>query len=73
VIDIDQVVGGIGEERLPTMGAGPSRGRVGRRDELGLPERLEILTEFPISAADKIMRRALRDMIEAKLRREMSV
>lgn len=28
--DIDQVVGGIGEERLPTMGSGPARCRIGR-------------------------------------------
>jgi 2,3-dihydroxybenzoate-AMP ligase len=35
-----------------------------------LPERLEILPEFPISPAGKIMRRTLREMIEAKLRSE---
>jgi len=38
-----------------------------------LPERLEILPEFPISAAGKIMRRTLREMIEAKLQGEISV
>ncbi len=32
-----------------------------------LPERLEILDEFPVSPAGKILRRTLRDMIEAKL------
>lgn len=35
-----------------------------------LPERLEILDEFPISPAGKILRRTLRDMIEAKLAEE---
>jgi 2,3-dihydroxybenzoate-AMP ligase len=35
-----------------------------------LPERLELLAEFPVSGAGKIMRRALREIIEAKLRRE---
>ena len=35
-----------------------------------LPERLEILPEFPISPAGKIMRRTLREMIETKLRSE---
>ena len=29
------IVGGIGEEGLPAMGCGPSRCRIGRRDELG--------------------------------------
>jgi len=38
-----------------------------------LPERLEILPEFPISAAGKILRRTLREMIEAKLQGEISV
>ena len=32
-----------------------------------LPERLEVLNEFPISPAGKILRRNLREMIEAKL------
>lgn len=32
-----------------------------------LPERLEILPEFPVSGAGKIMRRTLREMIEVKL------
>ena len=32
-----------------------------------LPERLEILPEFPVSGAGKIMRRTLREMVEAKL------
>ncbi|TAN55064.1 MAG: (2,3-dihydroxybenzoyl)adenylate synthase [Rhodospirillales bacterium] len=32
-----------------------------------LPERLEVLDEFPVSPAGKILRRTLRDMIEAKL------
>jgi 2,3-dihydroxybenzoate-AMP ligase len=35
-----------------------------------LPERLEVLEEFPISPAGKILRRTLRDMIEAKLAEE---
>ncbi|CAA6603965.1 2,3-dihydroxybenzoate-AMP ligase [Rhodospirillaceae bacterium LM-1] len=35
-----------------------------------LPERLEVLDEFPISPAGKILRRTLRDMIEAKLAQE---
>jgi 2,3-dihydroxybenzoate-AMP ligase len=35
-----------------------------------LPERLELLAEFPVSGAAKIMRRTLREIIEAKLRRE---
>ena len=35
-----------------------------------LPERLELLPEFPVSGAGKIMRRTLREMIEAKLRNE---
>ena len=38
-----------------------------------LPERLEIVPEFPISAAGKIMRRTLREMIEAKLQNETPV
>jgi len=37
-----------------------------------LPERLEILPELPVSAAGKIMRRALRELIEAKLKKEQS-
>ena len=32
-----------------------------------LPERLEIVTEFPLSAAGKILRRDLREMIAAKI------
>jgi len=35
-----------------------------------LPERLELLPEFPVSGAGKIMRRTLREIIEAKLRSE---
>jgi 2,3-dihydroxybenzoate-AMP ligase len=35
-----------------------------------LPERLELLPEFPVSGAGKIMRRTLREMIEAQLKRE---
>ncbi len=35
-----------------------------------LPERLELLSEFPISPAGKILRRNLREMIEAKLATE---
>jgi 2,3-dihydroxybenzoate-AMP ligase len=35
-----------------------------------LPERLEILPEFPVSGAGKILRRTLREMIETKLRSE---
>jgi 2,3-dihydroxybenzoate-AMP ligase len=37
-----------------------------------LPERLEILREFPISPAGKIIRGTLREMIETKLRSENS-
>jgi 2,3-dihydroxybenzoate-AMP ligase len=37
-----------------------------------LPERLEILPEFPVSGAGKILRRTLREMIETKLRNEQS-
>jgi hypothetical protein len=33
VIEIDQVVGRVGEEGLPTVGAGPARRRISRRDE----------------------------------------
>ncbi|HMN72554.1 MAG TPA: AMP-binding protein [Rhodoblastus sp.] len=35
-----------------------------------LPERLEILPDFPISPAGKILRRNLREMVEAKLAEE---
>ncbi len=35
-----------------------------------LPERLEILSEFPVSPAGKILRRSLRERIEAELARE---
>ncbi|MCB1522915.1 MAG: 2,3-dihydroxybenzoate-AMP ligase, partial [Rhodoblastus sp.] len=35
-----------------------------------LPERLEIVPEFPISPAGKILRRTLREMIEEKLAAE---
>ena len=35
VADIDQIIGGISGEDLPAMGSGPSRCRIGRRDELG--------------------------------------
>jgi 2,3-dihydroxybenzoate-AMP ligase len=35
-----------------------------------LPERLELLPELPVSGAGKIMRRTLREIIEAKLRSE---
>ena len=35
-----------------------------------LPERLEVLPEFPISPAGKILRRTLREMIEEKLAAE---
>ena len=34
VLDIDQIVGGVSEEGLSTMGSGPARLRIGRRDEL---------------------------------------
>ena len=37
-----------------------------------LPERLEIVNEFPISPAGKILRRELRRMVEAKLTAESS-
>jgi len=37
-----------------------------------LPERLEILSELPVSGAGKILRRTLREMIETKLRNEQS-
>jgi hypothetical protein len=32
--EVDQVAGGIGEERLPAVGARPARRRIGGRDEL---------------------------------------
>ncbi|HYS15205.1 MAG TPA: (2,3-dihydroxybenzoyl)adenylate synthase, partial [Burkholderiaceae bacterium] len=32
-----------------------------------LPERLEILQEFPVSPVGKILKRQLRDMVAAKL------
>ena len=35
-----------------------------------LPERLELLPELPVSGAGKVMRRTLREIIEAKLRSE---
>ncbi len=35
VLQVDQVVGGIGEEGRPLVGGGPARGRIHRRDELG--------------------------------------
>ena len=35
VLDIDQVVGGVGEEGLSAMSAGPARRWIGRGDELG--------------------------------------
>jgi 2,3-dihydroxybenzoate-AMP ligase len=35
-----------------------------------LPERLEIMSEFPVSGAGKILRRTLRELIETKLRSE---
>ncbi|MBF0167977.1 MAG: AMP-binding protein [Alphaproteobacteria bacterium] len=38
-----------------------------------LPERLEVLEEFPVSPAGKILRRSLRDMIEAKLAQEKRI
>ncbi len=34
IVDVDEIVGGVGEEGLAAMGAGPSCGRIGRRDEL---------------------------------------
>ena len=37
-----------------------------------LPERLELLSEFPISPAGKILRRNLREIIEAKLATEIN-
>ena len=37
-----------------------------------LPERLELVPEFPVSGAGKIMRRTLRQMIEAKLKSEQA-
>ncbi|MFO1168851.1 MAG: AMP-binding protein [Rhodoblastus sp.] len=37
-----------------------------------LPERLELLSEFPISPAGKILRRNLREIIEAKLATEVN-
>lgn len=37
-----------------------------------LPERLEIMSEFPVSGAGKILRRTLRELIETKLRNEQS-
>lgn len=35
-----------------------------------LPERLEIMSEFPVSGAGKILRRTLRELIETKIRNE---
>lgn len=37
-----------------------------------LPERLEFVSEFPVSGAGKILRRTLRESIEAKIRNEQS-
>jgi 2,3-dihydroxybenzoate-AMP ligase len=37
-----------------------------------LPERLEILPEFPVSGAGKILRRKLRELIEAKIQSEQT-
>jgi 2,3-dihydroxybenzoate-AMP ligase len=37
-----------------------------------LPERLETLSQFPLSGAGKILRRTLREMIETKLRNEQT-
>lgn len=37
-----------------------------------LPERLEIVSEFPVSGAGKILRRKLRDVIETKIRNEQT-
>src|SRR5690606_7823521 len=55
VVGVDQVVGGIGEEGVALVGAGPLRRRVGRRDELrgdlasstegGIVESSQILTD----------------------------
>jgi len=35
VVDIDQIVGGVGKEGLSAMGSGPTGRRIDRRDELG--------------------------------------
>jgi hypothetical protein len=35
VVEVDQIVGAVGEEGESAIGAGPARRRVGRRDELG--------------------------------------
>src|SRR3546814_12812577 len=35
MLQVDQIVGAVGEEGEPAIGAGPARGRIGRRDELG--------------------------------------
>jgi 2,3-dihydroxybenzoate-AMP ligase len=37
-----------------------------------LPERLEILPEFPVSGVGKILRRTLRELIETKIRNEQT-
>ena len=37
-----------------------------------LPERLEIVTDFPVSGAGKILRRMLRELIETKIRNEQT-
>jgi hypothetical protein len=34
MVEVDEVVGGLGEERLPAVGARPARRRIGGRDEL---------------------------------------
>lgn len=34
VLQVDQIIGAVGEERLTALGAGPARGRIGRRQEL---------------------------------------
>ena len=35
ILDIDQIVRGVGKESLSAMGAGPACGWISRRDELG--------------------------------------
>jgi len=35
ILHIDQIVRGVGKERVPAVGAGPACGWISRRDELG--------------------------------------
>lgn len=42
MLQVDQIVGQIGEEGLPAMGGRPARGRISRRDELGHDRRRRV-------------------------------